>query len=96
MNLTLFFSILGFLQKLAPLVPMLYDTMASLFPAGTPGAVKLAGFKDLVVKAVSEVEELKQFLPILEQAWPHLQVLVDRYHAQVTNPQGVATASAGG
>lgn len=95
MNLTVFIQILAFLQRLAPLVPMLYDTMAALFPAGTPGAVKLAAFKAAVEKAVAEVEELKPFAALLEQAWPHLQSLVDRYHAQVANPQN-PTAAAGG
>jgi len=78
-----------FLALIAPMVGAIYDTCRSMFPDGTPGAIKMDAFKALLQQAVAMRDELKRFEPVWNEAWPMVQTMVEAYHTfekSVTGP----------
>jgi hypothetical protein len=88
MSLALAIKIIQFLRLIAPMIPELYATVKAAFPNAT-GLVKFEAFTNQLRGYVADAEELKPFVPVLEQAIPRLKTLVDDYHKDI-NSQGAA------
>jgi hypothetical protein len=84
-NLAIAIKIIQLLRLLGPLIPELYGAVKAAFPNAT-GLQKFDAFANQVRGYVAEVEELKPFVPVLEQAFPKLKLLVDDYHKVVSAP----------
>lgn len=80
MSLATVIQLVQFLRAIGPIIPVLYAAMNETFGT-TAGVIKFDAFVEQVRGYVADVEELKPFAPILEQAIPSLQKLVTKYHA---------------